>query len=189
VSLRLRLLCVACVPLLACACAPVASTATAPTSIASSVAVALPFLAGPRIATFRGRVVHVGEWACEGDLVFARVDAMPRADDALVGSTIHELREDGTVLRTWRVPIEATPVAAAGDRLTVGILGPDDDRLFVSIGSDGSVSVDAPVALAQESHVDCPTSALPISGYDLCVRIPDANTRAMRIFSYEQSCT
>jgi hypothetical protein len=160
----------------------------APRAPARSATYALPFVAGPRVDAFAGPIERGGEWACEGEVVIARVASMPPDDGVLASDRIHELSPDGALIGTWLVPLESDPIAIAGDTLTVRVFHVGEQRAY-ALDHDGRIT-EVPLALpAQDPTTICPTDPLPESGYRQCARLHDSVTRLERLLAYEGPCT
>lgn len=157
---------------------------------AAASPVRLDFVAGPKIEAYKGSIERNGDWACSGELVTVEVDRMP--DSAyMAGDEVHELDEKGQVLRTWAVPLEASPVGIDGPRLIVEIRRAEATTI-ISIDPEGRLKeVPAPVMPSESAFSKCPaTTNLPESGYRWCVSLPDISAAGrQRLIAYEGPCT
>lgn len=150
----------------------------------------MTFIAGPRYEAVPGQTIEPGEWACEATLINVRRNSIPADDGRLVGDEVHELSPMGDVLVTWRVFLEAEPLALDGDRLMVtSHLAEGEPRLFV--GRDGSLEpAPARGRPYADTTVSCPANALPESAYRRCVVLPDLSTTGKtRLIAYNGPCT
>jgi hypothetical protein len=149
----------------------------------------LIFLAGPSIAEFDNPVWPAGESTCEGNLVVARVKRMPLDDRILVGREIHELAPDGTLMGSWRVPIESVPMSVDGESLTViTSLGVEMRSTVLVIGRDGRISSAVGFKNVPVPFLNCPGAPPPVSGYPECASLEDTTTHLRRTFTLPETC-
>ncbi|HJR74215.1 MAG TPA: hypothetical protein VJ806_11315 [Luteimonas sp.] len=147
------------------------------------------FYAGEKAADSPLIVSRGGESACEGEIVQARVRTIPADDKALIGDLVHELREDGSVVRQWRVPLEAEPVGLNGDEL-LAVDTRSAERETYAFGTRGSIRLADPVEEPdREAFRECPANQLEESGYRWCLDLTDSSSKQQHIIEYQGPCT
>ena len=133
------------------------------------------------------RFVKRVEGAC-GDLVVARVRAMPRptAGDKLGTDVVFELNEKSRVVRTWYLPANAIPIATRNNELLFRDLSGE----FL-VGTNGTIRpFDEAVTLPESIEAQCrmPPS-LRESGYARCHRVPRLKAQGTSLLAFQGPCT
>ncbi len=147
------------------------------------------FLAGEKAADSPLIVSRGGESACEGEIVQARIRRMPADDKELISDVVHELGEDGSVVRQWRVPLEAEPVGLDGDEL-LAVDTRSADRDTYAFGTRGSIRLAGPAEEPdREAYRECPANQLEKSGYRWCLDLADSSSKQRHIIEYQGPCT
>lgn len=147
------------------------------------------FYAGEKVADSSLVVARGGESACEGEIVQARVGTIPANDDELVADLVHELRDDGSIVRRWRVPLEAEPIGLKGSELIAADTR-DPDRGIYAFGTDGSIRATGPIEEPdREAYRECPANQLDKSGYRWCLTLTDLASKQQHIIEYQGPCT
>ena len=147
------------------------------------------FYAGKKVASSPLIVSRGGESACEGEIVQARVGSIPANDEELVADLVHELSDDGSVVRRWRVPLEAEPIGLKGNEL-IAVDTRDPDRGIYAFGINGSIRATAPIVEPdREAYRECPANQLGKSAYRWCLTFTDPASKQQRIIEYQGPCT
>lgn len=105
-------------------------------------------------------------------------------------SWAYELDAKGKTKTRWPLPVDASPLAIDGDKLIIHQFNVEE-IVFVTV--EGGIGIELsgpPKAPALESKaqnlVECPAGA---DKSDLCSRLVDAATGALRIVAYPPVCT
>lgn len=147
------------------------------------------FYAGENVANSPLIVSRGGESACEGEIVQARVGSIPADDKELVADLVQEFRDDGSVVRRWRVPLEAEPIGLKGDEL-IAVDTRDPDRGIYAFGTNGSIRATDPIIEPdREAYRECPVNQLGESAYRWCLTLTDSASRKNHIIEYQGPCT
>ncbi len=147
------------------------------------------FYAGKNVASSPLIVSRGGESACDGEIVQARIGSIPANDEELVADLVHELSGDGSVVRRWRVPLEAEPIGLKGDEL-IAVDTRDPDRGVYAFGANGSIRMTASIVEPdREAYRECPANQLGKSAYRWCLTLTDLASKRHHIIEYQGPCT
>ncbi len=156
----------------------------------------LSFWAGEKAGETAAVEAIRAEHPC-GPIAIAFVDRIPASEPgaALESERVVELAPDGTVVRSWPVPVDTVVDGVRGEELLFsesfdrGTAPPLAVRLAVR--PDGSYRVEAgAAALPAPASVDCPPLDLwEDSAYVRCWRTRDPETGTERTIAYQGPCT
>lgn len=134
------------------------------------------------------RYESMGEHPCS-KVVVARVTAIPPVTNSgpFQPDLVQELDPRGKVLRTWAIPVDATPVAVRGVRLlfSAGTL-----RLWVS--PNGALESFAEKnAFRQQKTSPCPPTSgkSADSAHQICRQYRDLTSGRFRLLRFQGPCT
>ena len=125
-----------------------------------------------------------------GAVVYARVRAMPPADDKrLMADDVIEFGDGGKELRRWRKPMESEVAAIDGERLRLNVLDGNEVELALWADPTGTLAPAQNAAAPEPRLFDCPAlKAFADSDYVQCYEYIDA-AGAQRKLAYEGVCT
>jgi hypothetical protein len=129
-----------------------------------------------------------------GKIVTLRANRVPVDVATVRPMWAYELSGDGKIMTRWATPVDATPLAVDGDRLTIHQLEAEK-VVFVTPGFDIGTTVGGPDPAAlknmNEHRVECPVNAENFNEiqYLLCSEMTDGTTGRVRIVAYAPVCT
>jgi hypothetical protein len=106
----------------------------------------------------------------------------------------YELTRNGKIKTRWAMPVDGTPLAVDGDRLTIHQFEAED-VVFVTASFGIGTTLDGPDRTALENRnghrAECPLDpeASEMIRHYLCSEMTDATTGEVRIVAYPMVCT